>query len=109
MNRCLIEKIYDASGLTDRQLRNIRDLLIIHRIDVTEVLGYENLNQEKKEIFEKFMIKYWNNHGIGTRLTMYPQAIYEVQDDGPKPYLRFDLEMNGEKGWVRIYSATRFD
>lgn len=74
-----IQNIYDANNLTDYKLRNLRDLKAIHGIDY-KIDGYDQLKNEHKDIYEKFIINFFNGWGLDARATIVPESINYVKE-----------------------------
>lgn len=80
MNRFQLEKLYEVNGLKDYRLKNTEDLLKIHGIDYREVAGYKRLDDLNRQLYEKFIVNYFNGYGLDTRATIIPKGIYFVED-----------------------------
>lgn len=80
MNRYDVEQLYQKNGLNDYRLTCLADFKNCHGIDAKKVKGYEDLTEENKEIFEKFMINYLNGQGMDRRMITFPKAINYVED-----------------------------
>ncbi|MCI1478093.1 MAG: hypothetical protein LKH93_06780 [Clostridium beijerinckii] len=80
MNRYDVEILYHENGLNDYKLTSLEDLKNCHGIDAEKVKGYEDLTEENKVIFKKFIINYFNARGIDARMITTPKAINYVED-----------------------------
>ncbi|WP_461207832.1 hypothetical protein [Clostridium sp. DL1XJH146] len=80
MNRFEIEKKYETNGLKDYKLKTTDDLRNIHKINYKWVDGYEDLSEENKTIYEKFIVNIFNAFGLEGRATLVPKAIYYAQE-----------------------------
>lgn len=122
MERFQMENIYKVNGLSDYKIKNIDDLLKCHGIDCDNLNGYKYLKEEDKNVFEKFIVNFYNAHGINRRMTMIPKGIYRVEN---VEYLVFDkedknfivdsktevyeLRNNGERILLRTYVSDGFN
>ncbi|OPY63657.1 MAG: hypothetical protein A4E56_00380 [Pelotomaculum sp. PtaU1.Bin065] len=79
MERFQLENLYTANGITDYRLRNTDDLFKVHGINFKTVNGYDLLDDVNKLLYEKFIVNYFNNFGLDTRLTLIPLGIYFVE------------------------------
>lgn len=95
--RFQLEKLYQANGIPDYQLRNITDLFKCHGINAKEVEGYTGLHDIQKRIFEKFIVNYFNRHGMEARATIIPKQISHE-----KTFLRFAYEFDGRNTWLHV-------
>lgn len=80
MDRFQIENLYKVNGLTDYKLKSTEDLLKVHGIDIKSVKGYDGLNDEHRELYEKFIINFFNQCGLDSRATLRPRAIHYVEE-----------------------------
>ena len=81
MNEYQVQNIYKANGLGHGyMLRNADDLMRTHGIDYKRVAGYENLSDENKEIFERFILNFYNIGGLSWRMRLMPSAIYYAEE-----------------------------
>lgn len=80
MDRFQLEKLYEINGLKDYKLRNTDDLLKTHGIDYREVAGFKRLDDVNRQLYEKFIINFFNGLGLDSRMTLIPKGIYYVQD-----------------------------
>lgn len=80
MDRFELERIYKKSGLNNYKLTCLDDLKNCHGIDALQVKGYEDLTEKNKEIYKKFIINYFNGHGMDTRMVTTPKAINYVEN-----------------------------
>lgn len=87
MERSQVEKIFRNNGLNYYQLTSIDDLKKCLGIDVEMVKGYADLTEENKEIYKRFIINYFNQIGMDTKIITVPKAInYVEQIDYLAPY-----------------------
>lgn len=80
MERFQMENIYEANGLTDYQLETTYDLLKVHGIDFEDTDGYEDLTDENKAIYEVFILRFLNMHGLDRRMEIIPRRINFVEE-----------------------------
>ena len=80
MKRGLLEKLYETNGLKDYRLRTTEDLLRIHGINFKVVEGYHSLDDENRQLYEKFIVNLFNGLGLDSRMSMFPKGIYFVED-----------------------------
>lgn len=80
MTKNELENIYEINGLADYKLRSANDLLKVHSINHTKVEGYENLDNLKKTIYEKFIVDFFNAWGLDKRIELVPTGIFWVED-----------------------------
>ena len=78
MRREQLENIYLINGIEDFELRSLGDLMKIHGINARKIEGFSELSEEDKKVYEKFIIRYMNGHGLSYRSTIYPQKIYRA-------------------------------
>ncbi|MDE6833334.1 MAG: hypothetical protein K2J39_03660 [Ruminococcus sp.] len=71
---------YEERGLTDYRLRTLEDLKEIHDVDVTKLSGYSGLSAEKRELFDITVLRFYNAHGLNSRLQLKPKAVNYVLD-----------------------------
>jgi hypothetical protein len=62
-----LEGLYELEGLDDYKLRDINDLRKIHDIKVELIDGYDKLCINDKEMFNKFIVDYYNEHNVSER------------------------------------------
>lgn len=79
MERSNIESLYIKRGLITYRLSCLDDLRVIHKVDVTELKGYSNLTSTRQEIFNKFLINFYNANGLGKRMGLVPKSIHYVE------------------------------
>lgn len=75
-----IKNIYKLNGLTDYKLKTPEDLLKVHGIDLKKVDGYNKLDDLTRTIYEKFIVKFFNGHGLESRVDLVPTGIYHVEE-----------------------------
>lgn len=80
MERKIIEQYYKNRGLNEYHLQNVEDILFVHEINILETEGYENLTDKNKELFQSFIINFFNAWGLEARSTIYPISIHYVCD-----------------------------
>jgi len=80
MDRFQIENLYKANGLMDYKLRNTDDIYKTHGIDIKAVKGYEKLDDVNKQLYERFIVNFFNALGLDSRATLIPKGIYYVED-----------------------------
>lgn len=80
MNRHQLEKLYEINGLRDYKLKSAEDLIKTHGIDPREVDGYSLLDDLSRQLYEKFIINFFNGLGLDSRATLIPQGIYYVEE-----------------------------
>ena len=79
MNRFQIEKLYESCGLNDYKIGTVQDLMKIYSIDY-KIEGYNKLDDLNRNIYEKFIVNFFNGLGLESRDTLIPKAIYWVED-----------------------------
>ena len=75
-----VKNLYKANGLRDYRLRSTSDLLKVHGVDFKSVNGYNRLDDINRNIFEKFIVNFYNASGLEARSLIVPQGIYFVED-----------------------------
>lgn len=80
MNRKQLENLCEANGIVHFQLKDKKDLLKVFGIKVEQLEGFENLSDENKELFTKFLINFYNIHGVDSKLCLQPISIHFVQE-----------------------------
>lgn len=80
MTRYELEQRYQNHGLTDFKLRTLDDLKNIHSLDVTELSGYDGLPRERRELFDKTIIKFYNTMGLDVRKRLQPKSVNYVRE-----------------------------
>lgn len=71
---------YEERGLTDYQLRTLDDLKEIHGVDVAELSGYFGLSENNRKLFDVTVLRFYNAHGLNSRLELKPKAVNYVQE-----------------------------
>lgn len=79
MNRKQLENLCEVNGIFHFQLKNKEDLLKVFGIKVEQLEGFENLSDENKELFIKFLINYYNMLGVDSKLCLEPISIHFVE------------------------------
>lgn len=92
---------YELAGIKT-QLRNSDDFKKGHKINITDVSGYNKLSNENKIIFEDSIIKLFNRFGLRARASIVPISIRIDTTKNEGTYMRFDYELYGEKEWVHM-------
>lgn len=87
--RKIIEKRYRDSGVPDFTLKNKYDLIACHGINPINVKGFDGLSESDKQLFEDFLISFYNAQGLDRRSVMHPASINRVTT-GSETYLRYD-------------------
>ena len=80
MERFQVEEIYRALGIKNFKLENLEELEKCHGINVNEIKGYKDLTNENKDIFEKFLLNYFNQSGLDKKMTFKPIQINYVEE-----------------------------
>lgn len=80
MNRKQLENLCEANGIVHFQLKSKEDLLKVFGVKVEQLEGFENLSDENKELFTKFLINFYNMHGVDSKLCLEPVSIHFVQE-----------------------------
>lgn len=80
MNESQIKKIYEVNNLKDYKLRNTEDLLKVHGIDFRDVAGYNRLDDLNKQLYSKFIVNFFNQQGLKSRISLIPKGIYFVEE-----------------------------
>lgn len=80
MNRKQLENLCEVNGIVNFQLKNKEDLLKVFGIKVEKLEGFENLSDEHKELFTKFLINFYNMHGVDSKLCLMPISIHFVHE-----------------------------
>lgn len=75
-----IKNVYKNNGLVDYKLKSPEDLLKVHGIDFKKVSGYNRLDDLTRTIYEKFIINFFNRHGLESRVDLVPKGIYYVEE-----------------------------
>lgn len=70
---------YKKGGLTDLKLKATEDLMKLHGIDYTVTEGYEHLTDFNRNIYEKFILNFYNAFDLQLRTVLLPTAISFVQ------------------------------
>lgn len=73
-------KKYEERGLTDYKLRTLDDLNEIHGVDVQELSGYSGLSDNNRKLFDVTVLRFYNAHGLNSRLELKPKAVNYVRD-----------------------------
>ncbi|PYG84270.1 hypothetical protein LY28_03722 [Ruminiclostridium sufflavum DSM 19573] len=76
-----LKNIYISNGLNEFKLTNHNDLIKVYGIDVVQIHGYSNLSAEHKNIFDFFIINFFNACGLETRARLMPVSINFVLDE----------------------------
>ena len=73
-------KKYEERGLNDYQLRTLEDLKEIHGVDVRELSSYSGLSDENRNLFDTTVLRFYNAHGLNSRLELRPKSVNYVQE-----------------------------
>jgi hypothetical protein len=90
VDRFSLERVYEERGLIDYKLRNLDDLFYIYGVKLNQVQGYSNLEESDKVYFNRFVINYFNSHGLCS-CNISIIKVFKIND-----YLRTELLENGE-------------
>lgn len=74
-----IYRQYEERGLSDFKLTSLDDIKAIYGYDIQELKGFSDLSEEYKELFSKFIINFFNAHGMDRRSVLQPLQINYVQ------------------------------
>ncbi|OCZ50866.1 hypothetical protein [Dehalobacter sp. TeCB1] len=80
MNVSQLKKIYEVNDLKDYELRNTEDLLKVHGIDFRDMAGYNRLDDLNKQLYSKFIVNFFNQQGLKSRISLIPKGIYFVEE-----------------------------
>lgn len=75
-----IKNLYEECNLEDYKLTSIEDIQIVHKINVLDLEGYDNLVSDNQELFNKFIINFFNAQGLEMRNTLYPISVDFVRE-----------------------------
>lgn len=70
---------YEARGLDNFKLSSLEDIKEIYGFNIPMIKGYEDLSEEKKKLFNKFIVNFFNAHGMDRRSTLEPLQVNYVQ------------------------------
>lgn len=101
-----IENIYYANNLTGLDLINTNDLLKVHGINIMQIPGFKQLDKDKQEIFEDFIINFFNTFGVETRCNIIPISVYFVQE---KNYLIKENEADNYFQIQKVEVSTKIN
>ncbi len=79
MEKVQIEKIYEALGIKSSRLKSLEELEK-YGIKVKEIKGYNNLTEENKIIFNNFILNYFNQLGMRTKLAFEAVQVNYVEE-----------------------------
>ena len=79
MEKVQIEKIYETLGIKSSRLKSLEELEA-YGIKVKEIKGYNNLTEENKKIFNNFILNYFNQLGMRTKLNFEAIQINYVEE-----------------------------
>ncbi|MDO5707077.1 MAG: hypothetical protein Q4P31_00365 [Andreesenia angusta] len=88
---------YRELGLEDFKLRDLDDLYDIYEIKPEQTEGFNELPEDKKDIFSYFIVKFYNSWGLDARLNLKPVL---VKEDGP--FMKFDFDYYGMSNRITI-------
>lgn len=103
VNREQQEK-YLENGLTHFQLQSIADLLAVHGVNLHKIAGYSRLDEMNQQLFQGFIVNFFNAQGMDTRGTLNPKSIRYVSERGER-YLRFDYARDDHDTWLHVTSS----
>lgn len=75
-----LKRLYIENGLDNFKLRDVDDLLNVHKIDYTLIKGYDKLDDLSRRNFGVGLINIYNGHGVNARRLINPKGIYFVED-----------------------------
>ena len=104
MERSQLESIYKFNGLDNFKLKTLGDLQKVHAIDY-RISGYKTLDKLNKDLYQKFLINFFNAWGLDARDTLKPTKVHYIKKG---EYLRFDYEMNGNNGWLLVKTENQW-
>ena len=70
---------YDAAGLSDYRLKTAFDILTVHGHDIAQLKGYKDLTAEQRNLFNAFIVNYYNGVGMGMRCGFVPKSVHYVE------------------------------
>ena len=79
MEKVQIEIIYEALGIKSSRLKSLEELEK-YGIKVKEIKGYNNLTEENKIIFNNFILNYFNQLGMRTKLAFEAVQVNYVEE-----------------------------
>lgn len=80
MTRKQHEMKYIKLGLYDYQLKTLDNLLQIYNFDVRKLSGYSLLSDENRELFNNTILRFYNAHGLDSRLSLSPKSVNYVEE-----------------------------
>lgn len=90
MDRFNLERVYEERGLDDYKLRDLDDLFYIYGVKLNQVDGYSKLEGADKAFFNRFVINYFNSHGLHS-CNISILKVFKING-----YLRTEFLENGE-------------
>jgi hypothetical protein len=75
-----LQHSYLKNGLDDFCLNSIKDFENVFNMEVDQIEGYKELSEDKKQVFESFLINYLNRIGLNTKAAFIPVSIYYVEE-----------------------------
>jgi hypothetical protein len=75
-----IKEQYKSRGLGDYLLKSLEDLKEIHGVDFTTIPGFNTIDDDNKKLYEKFLVRFFNDWQIDIRDKIKPIEIHFVQD-----------------------------
>lgn len=73
-------------------------------LNISTINGYDELKQEYKDLFKKFIKNFYGVWGIEARKTLSPISIKLIEEIDCD-YLRFDYILYGHNYWLHVKSA----
>lgn len=104
----MLKEKYASHGISNFQLRNIDDLELIHGVSCYDIKGFYNLHEVAKNIFEGFLVNFYNRQGIEHRATIMPISVRVAKEQG-RQYIRFDYSERGIPTWLHVRGTTTWD
>lgn len=100
-----LKDLYNTHGCGDYQLKTIEDLRDIHGIKLENIAGYSNLNDINKNMFNIFLLNFFNAHGVQTRLDIEPICVSERKENGLK-FLKFEYANGNRMTWLHVVNIN---
>lgn len=79
MDKNQIKNIYLVNGVSGFKVTNLYDMYSVHGIKVADISGYGTLAKMHKEVFDKFIINFFNAQGLERRSELIPISINYVK------------------------------
>lgn len=93
-----LQKRYLDRGLDDFCLKSIEDFQAVFGIVVNSIEGYNELSEDRKSVFEGFLINYLNRVGLSTKANFAPVSIHYVEE------IRLGGKMQEDEEYYTEYS-----